>query len=166
MISSLWTVEIGRLCIPLLIFAYPLLAELLSLTLDQTDGQLFYQLGYKWKTYNTIDKMLDFWWYIFILLFLRGSHIFLIASMLFLWRMIGQVWGIVGKNETIYIFFPNLLEWVFVQYVLFPHMSILIMILISGVWSLFLEWAIHKKHIHLMSKYVLHNEIKWKQNEH
>src|SRR3989344_4920178 len=100
--NILMVVILLRIFIPFLIFSKPLLALLLSLVLDMVDGQLFYFLGYRWDQYNKVDKLLDFWWYLFILFFFWGKTTFPIAAILFTYRSIGQLYGILAKREEIY----------------------------------------------------------------
>jgi len=150
-----------RIGVPFLIFSYPLPAFLLSVLFDSFDGQLFYLLGFRWHQYNTIDKILDYWWYFFILLFLRGQPVFTIGLILFLYRGIGQIIGIVKKNEKAYLYFPNILEWFFLTNLLFPNSQTFILLLVSISWSLFVEWLMHKSNLHIVSKYIFHQEMKW-----
>ncbi|MCJ7740060.1 hypothetical protein MUP32_01940 [Candidatus Microgenomates bacterium] len=151
-----------RIGVPFLIFSYPLQTFLLTIILDYFDGLLFNLLGFRWYQYNTIDKILDYWWYLFILLFLRGQTVFTIGLILFIYRGIGQFIGIVMRNEKVYLYFPNILEWFFLTNLLFPNSQTNILLLVSISWSLIIEWLIHKSHLHLISKYIFHQEMKWK----
>ncbi|MBI3576924.1 hypothetical protein HY086_02725 [Candidatus Gottesmanbacteria bacterium] len=143
-------VEVSRIGLPFLIFTHPLLALICSLLLDNVDGQLFYEAGAKWSYYNTIDKLLDYWWYVFIVLYLWNAPIFGMALVLFLYRSIGQFIGIFRKDEKIYRWFPNILEWFFLLYLLFPHLNVGISLVISLLWSIFVEWLIHKSNAHIV----------------
>lgn len=162
---TLVLVETLRIGIPFLVFAHPLIALTSSLLLDNIDGQLFYETGAKWSYYNVVDKLLDYWWYIFIVLYLLNTPIFGIAILLFLYRSIGQFIGIVKKDEKIYRWFPNVLEWFFLLYLLLPHLEIYVSLTISFLWSLFVEWFIHTSNAHIVSKYIFHHEINWKRNK-
>lgn len=161
---TLTVVIILRICVPFFIFRNPLIAFIFSLILDQADGQLFYNSGYRWEQYNKIDKVLDYWWYLFILIFLWGRSIFPIAAVLLAYRSIGQFLGIVYNKEEAYLWFPNILEWFFLAQLLFSEINIFVALTISVVWALLVEWGIHKSQAHILSKYIFHNEIVWKRN--
>jgi len=151
-----------RFFLPFLIFSKPLLALFLSLILDSIDGQLFYFLKFRWDQYNTVDKLLDFWWYLFIVFFFWGKTTFPIAVILFTYRSIGQFYGILAKREEVYLFFPNILEWFFFATLIFSKAPIILLLAISILWSLFVEWLIHKSNAHILSRYLFHDEILWK----
>ena len=163
--NILMVVILFRIFIPFLIFSKPFLALFLSLILDLIDGQLFYFLKYRWDQYNTVDKLLDYWWYLFIVFFFWGKTTFPIAALLFGYRSIGQFYGILAKREKIYLFFPNILEWFFLTILIFPQAPIILLFTISLLWSLFVEWLIHKSNAHILSRYLFHDEILWKNKQ-
>lgn len=159
-------IEIGRITLPLLIFSHPVVALGASLIFDSLDGQLFYEAGFRWKIYNTVDKLLDYWWYCFILLFFIQTPDFSIAFVLFSYRSVGQILGIIKQNEKIYTWFPNLLEWYFLLYLLFPSLNQIISLIIIIPWSILVEWVYHlRKHRgRFLAKYFFKREINWKKN--
>ena len=154
-----------RICTPLLIFIQPLLALGTSLVLDAIDGQLFFNAGYRWEQYNRVDKILDYWWYICIIIFFWSSALFIPALLFFIFRSIGQALGIILKKEKIYVLFPNILEWFFLLSILFPSVTLGIQIGISIIMAICVEFFIHVKNPHLLSKYYFHHEIQWELNE-
>jgi hypothetical protein len=156
-----------RLVLPFFIFVSPLLTLFISLIVDNIDGQLFYDAGFRWKTYNKVDKFLDYWWYIFILIYFYVylPQLFLVALILFVIRTVGQVLGVYLQIEKIYIFFPNILEWFFMLSILLPNQKLEYNLIIATGISLFVEYIIHINNFHLISKYIHHREIIWAKNE-
>src|SRR3990167_1991681 len=108
--TVLTIVLFSRLITPFFIFTYPLLAFILSQLFDAVDGQLFYNSGFSWKQYNLVDKLLDQWWYLFILLFLLGKSVSLIPLFLLVYRAVGMLYVLVTQKEDAYLLFPNILE--------------------------------------------------------
>ena len=74
--------ELIRLLVPFLIFSNPLLASVLAVFFDEPDYILFYKAGYRWKIYNFVDKMMDYWWYIFITFY--SLHLPIVSTILVL----------------------------------------------------------------------------------
>lgn len=155
-------VEIARTIVPLLIFDHTLVAIILNLILDNIDGQLFYKAGYKWKTYNLVDKTMDFWWYLWILFYLWSTPVYPIALILIIYRSLGQIGSIIFSNEKIFLFFPNILEWFFYIYLLQPK-YIGPNLAVSVVIAIIVEFIIHNSRAHITSKYLWHDEITWKK---
>ena len=104
--TVLTIVLFSRLITPFFIFTYPLLAFILSQLFDAVDGQLFYNSGFSWKQYNLVDKLLDQWWYLFILLFLLGNSVSHIPVFLLVYRTVGMLVVLVTGKEHVYLFFP------------------------------------------------------------
>ncbi|MBI4226005.1 hypothetical protein HY612_02725 [Candidatus Roizmanbacteria bacterium] len=159
---ALYTVILLRIIVPFLIFKYPLLAFILSFLLDSIDGQLFFSSGFRWELYNFTDKLLDLWWYLFILIYLQTANVFLLSAILLIYRMTGIIYILISKKERLYIFFPNVLEWFFLIYLIFPQTEIVLALIISFFWAIFVEWLVHISKFHLLSKYIFRDEIKWK----
>ena len=173
--TTLILVETSRLIAPFFIFPNPLVPSILVLTLDSIDGSLFYKSGYNWKVYNLIDKLLDYWWYIFIVIYSLSLPIFPIILILFAYRTIGQLLGLLTQNEKVYIFFPNILEKYFYLFVVLTFLGYenlflktvtnSLILIISISISLFTEWAIHKKKIYLTQIILFGKAMKWKKND-
>lgn len=168
-------IEILRVFDPLLIFFNPLLASIGSLILDGVDGILFFRAGYKWQTYNLVDKIMDYWWYIFILIYSINLPIFTIILVLFVYRTIGQAIGLVTMKEKYYIFFPNILEWFFdffivIQLFGFAHLFSsgnfnIIILGLSSCIAFYIEWRTHIKRDSIIAKNILKTTLDWSKNE-
>lgn len=160
----LYSIVLIRILVPFVVFASPLFAYILSLFFDQMDGQIFYENKIKWKYYNAADKILDYWWYLFILsyLFINQHDILNIATFLFFFRSIGQFIGVVFKKESIYIFFPNVFE-PFSMLSIITTFDTNLLLLVCVCYAILMEWVIHHSHIKMISKHILKREIKWKK---
>lgn len=160
--KALKLIILARVVTPFSIFINPAIAVCLSLFFDGIDGQFFYENKYKWRQYNTMDKVLDLWWYLFLVMYLysSGNSQLFVALILLLYRCIGQCIGVFLSKENVYIFFPNMFEW-FSLLAIFTHLSLGQNLLISAIFSLFVEWLIHHSNAHIISKYIIKNEVKW-----
>lgn len=154
-----------RLLLPVTVFIHPVLAILLSQFFDGIDGQIFFNHGHKWKDYNRLDKVLDYWWYIFIVVYsvLHLPAVFPVLLALFLYRTVGQIIGTTFNTDKAYIFFPNIFEWLFVYTIFLQSfdLSLWVTLALSTITALFVEWSIHHSEIHFASKYIFKKEIKW-----
>ncbi len=112
-------IEILRFLSPVIIFINPYAAIMISFILDIYDSQLaFWSKMVTWKQYYILDKIFDYWWYFFIVLYSINKPIFLFVIILFLFRGIGQFLTIFRKNEKYLLFFPNLIEPYFLFYLI------------------------------------------------
>lgn len=153
-----------RLFVPLLIFVNPLIAWVSSLFFDGFDGQLFWESGINWKVYNAVDKVLDYWWYLFILtyFYLEATEFIVIALALLAYRTLGQVVGVVMSYEKAYLVFPNLYEWFFV-FAVIVGLGGWLALGLALLTAMFFEWLIHSSNLHIVSKYIFKREISWKK---
>ncbi len=110
-----------RLSAPFLIFYSPLAAIAASFFLDGIDGLIFSWAGVDLNKYEQIDKLLDLYWYFFILAFLffypPAPFIFKLLMIFFIWRLIGEILFVLKGKRKILIVFPNLFEaffWVYI----------------------------------------------------
>lgn len=113
--GAIW---LARLVSVVVLFVNPLLAIALSLVLDVVDSFFAYEAGYTWPEYTRLDKLFDLWWYVAILIYARHLTIFPVLSVLFLFRLIGQLIAIVTRSPNILFWFPNVFENYFFIYVL------------------------------------------------
>src|SRR5579859_4074454 len=91
-------IEILRFTSPILIFINPYLAVIVSNFLDLIDSDFaFYSQLVTWKQYYLLDKIFDYWWYIFIVLYSANKTIFPFILALFIFRGIGQLLTIFKK---------------------------------------------------------------------
>ncbi|MFA6390117.1 MAG: hypothetical protein WCX78_00055 [Patescibacteria group bacterium] len=135
-----------------LIFVWPLISIILSVFLDLIDADFAHMVVSK-KHYQLIDKNLDLWWFINIMIFSNINYpdykIFLLI--LFIYRLIGQFVYYISRYRGILLFFPNFFEWVFIliffgknyfPLILQGTTYILILIVIFIV-KIFQEWFFH-----------------------
>ena len=157
------TVLMCRFLVPFLLFIQPLVAIPLSLLLDAVDGQLFFNSGYKWKMYNQVDKTLDYWWYVFLLIFLIQKHpqASIIAITLFIVRSLGQFIGVFLSHERAYLLFPNAFEW-FAFLIILSATRVEWALVISVVTAIVVELWFHVFKPNLGSKLLFRREIRWK----
>lgn len=137
------------------IFISVLWAITMSVFLDWMDSELFKRAGYPYSRYNFYDKLLDYYWYIFIIAYvllkavpLKGLFLYL-----FLLRSIGQGLYFLTKKHFFFFLFPNIFEplfWIYVLTFLFPSLglfftypNIMWLMLILLLIKLFNEYIIH-----------------------
>lgn len=120
-------VAILRIFTPALIFVYPTLAAILNIiVLDGVDGLAFSNAGLSHKSYITYDKLIDFWWYGFIVLFFWTKPLFTIFFLLFLFRSFGHWISIITRKEIWLFYFPAIIEIYFIGFLIalnFPQLK-------------------------------------------
>ncbi len=121
-----------RFLIAGVLFINPFLAELGALLFDWFDSGVAYLAGISWKAYTRYDKLLDYWWYIFILIYSIGKPIFAVVLMLFAIRSVGQILTIVTSKHEYLFWFPNVLEHYFILYLLVTYFAPQYLIYFSG----------------------------------
>ena len=103
-----------RILVAPLIFIWPLLSIIVSFFLDLIDADFAHKVVSK-KLYQIIDKNLDLWWFINIMIYSYTNYpdykIYLLI--LFIYRVLGQLIYYVSGNRGVFLFFPNFFEWVF-----------------------------------------------------
>ena len=148
-------IGIMRVLLVFLIFSRPYLAVVLSLFFDAFDSWIAYKAGFSWREYTRYDKLLDYWWYIFILIFSRSEPIFGVMVILFVIRSIGQLITVVTGNDHYLFWFPNIFENYFLVYLIikmfapefltfFTGTGILIPLAISFVFKMPQEYVLHR----------------------
>lgn len=102
------------------IFLFPTSATLWTFLTDWADGEFFKRAGFTKSRYQTIDKILDYYWYVFILLFILFNPVPQKTLFYFLFgvRTIGQLIYFINRKEEALFFFPNVFEILFYVYVL------------------------------------------------
>ncbi len=161
-------VGVLRFVIPFFIFSNPILVTSVSFLLDTIDSEISYRSGMSWRIYLMYDKSLDYWWYIFILIFSIHLPIFPIILILFVIRSIGHFLVLLTGNEKYFVYFPNVLEIYFIFYlissvfrplsVLFVGANQIIPLLITTIVVIPREYAVHIiKTAPLMTK----SYVKW-----
>jgi len=73
------------------IFIFPRLTAIVSLIFDWVDGELYKRAGYDHSQYGTYDKILDYYWYVWILFYILMNNVpyKLLFIGLFFYRTIG-----------------------------------------------------------------------------
>lgn len=147
--------ELLRFFAPFLLFINPLVAIPANILFDLVDYPLFRFSGFSWETSHRFDKMMDYWWYIVILVFSLISNLPItpIIIVLFLWRSIGQFLTVVSKNEKLLLLFPNTTEWYFDLFIIlsavgleklyFTPESKLLLVIPCILFGESVEWVIH-----------------------
>ncbi len=150
-----------RLILPLFLWWNALIATILVLLADLADGEVFrrafaFQNNAK---YQQIDKALDFYGYIFVLIYSVRFPIFNILLFLFLWRMLGAILLFVKKDRKYLVLCPNIFESIFVVYLLtftFPSLTFLfeattlyITLFVLSVITVIREYFLHIREIQL-----------------
>lgn len=154
--NTLSIVGISRFLTVFTVFSSPLLAIILAHLLDAFDSIFAYKANYTWKKYTRYDKLLDYWWYIFILIYSFGKPIWQIVLILFLIRSVGQILVLITSKHEYLFWFPNILEHYFVLYVLalaiFPQFlyyfegsQIIWPLLIATITKMPQEYILHVK---------------------
>lgn len=92
-----------------LIFYSVQLAAVLNFIVDLTDGEIYKRAGFLYKDYQTIDKILDYYWYMNIIfyMFITNNSNLLLFFLLFVYRTIGQVIYFITKNQNIFFYLSN-----------------------------------------------------------
>lgn len=114
----LYFIGISRVLSVFVVFVSPFLSVVVSHILDAFDSIFAYKAKYTWKQYTKYDKYLDYWWYIFILIYSVNKPIWQVILVLFILRSIGQILVFFTTKHEYLFWFPNILEHYFVLYVL------------------------------------------------
>lgn len=135
-----------RLTLAPLIFIWPTITVILSFLLDAIDGDIAAHYVSK-DRYQTIDKTVDFWVYIFEMTYawVNFEQFKFLLLGLFLWRLAGMILFYITSNRRLFIVFGNYFESVF--FVIFfgftkPPVFYFAIVLVSLI-KLFQEWFIH-----------------------
>ncbi len=143
------------------IFLAPVLTTIVNIFIDWGDGELFKQAGLTHNQYSVIDKALDLYWLVWIVLYLINQNVpsLLVFLSLFFIRLIGQTLYFATNKVEFFFFFPNIFEMLFYVYALslvFPSLTIttkypiiLGTVLITTPLVLFREWILHVKKMNL-----------------
>ena len=107
-------VFILRILVAPLIFIWPLLSIIVSFFLDLIDADFAHKVVSK-KLYQIIDKNLDLWWFINVMIYsyIKYPDYKIYLLILFAYRFLGQLIYYISGNRNILLFFPNFFEWVF-----------------------------------------------------
>lgn len=113
-------VNVGlRIILGPLLFIFPIFSTLVVFILDWADGEFFKRAEFTKIRYEILDKIIDLYWYIFIILFITLNPVPNKALFygLFGFRLIGQSLYFATKKERFLFFFPNFFEILFYVYI-------------------------------------------------
>lgn len=117
--ASIWVIVLSRLLFPFFIISYPILGILGSIFLDIVDHTILLIVGlevHKQKgnrIYQIYDKILDQYYYAFILIHFLINYSFTIkitVTILFVYRFLGLLIYSVTKKDIIPVIFQNFFE--------------------------------------------------------
>lgn len=150
------------------IFFFPRLTSVISFLLDWMDGEIFKRAGYSHKQYSFYDKSLDYYWYIWILLYILLIDIpyKVLFISLFLFRTVGQILYFLTKKEIYLLIFFNAFEILFFYYLavtfktanielLQPFAMEIALIIIIGI-VLIREYILHFRKANLSNMFFGH----------
>ena len=109
---SYFFIELLRLVFPVFIFSYPVYVIVATIFLDAIDGEFASQGVLSREKYQIVDKLMDNWWYIWVLFYsyFALNNFFILLLVLFIYRTIGLILFLLKKNRKIFMFFPNFFE--------------------------------------------------------
>lgn len=101
-----------RFILPLFIFSYPLYIVIGATLLDAIDGEFAARRVLTKTRYQYIDKFMDNWWYLCVLIYSYSyfNQYFLLLLILFCYRIIGISLFYRMKKRLMLILFPNFFE--------------------------------------------------------
>jgi len=149
-----------------LIFFSPVFATFLNIVLDAFDGELFKRSGYTRPQYSVYDKILDYYWYVWIIFYIIGSNALgkYVFLALFIYRTIGQVLFLLFNKGFILFLFPNIFEKMFYYYlaalllhkepILMSPQYLAVATVLCTLFALFIEYIVHIKRVNLSGTYL------------
>lgn len=140
----------------IILFINPHFSEALTLLCDGIDSMIAYKAGMSWAKYTRYDKALDYWWYIFVLIYCIHTPIFAVMLVLFVIRSVGQIATLVSSKHELLFWFPNVFENYFIIYLLvtlftpgyvtyFSGWAIAIPLFIAFITKMPQEYMLHRK---------------------
>ncbi|KKR30351.1 MAG: hypothetical protein UT61_C0008G0007 [Candidatus Woesebacteria bacterium GW2011_GWA1_39_8] len=105
-----------RIYFPMLFFQYHSPYLVIAIVLfDIVDAEFAsnHVLSKEW--YQRMDKMMDLWWYFWILTYVVVNYpaYSLLFIGLFVYRFIGHILIVIGVKRSVLIYFPNIFEYLF-----------------------------------------------------
>lgn len=99
-----------RFVVPPLMLWFPIPGVLATLFLDVVDGDLLGWLGMSEESYQFIDKIADFYGYIFMMILGLNWPIRNILAILLTYRTVGQLLFLITNERLVLLLFPNFFE--------------------------------------------------------
>ncbi len=132
-----------RVFAALSMFFWPVLGFVFVLTMDFVDGYILkHRCGFSPEPYHRIDKPLD--WFDYVVMLIVGLRIefSILLIIFFIFRLVGQFFYMKTKNPRYFIVFPNLFEIVYLWIVVLKFHSIALTVFIV-IFRLLEELYIH-----------------------
>jgi hypothetical protein len=107
-----------KFLIPSYMLINPLVGLWGNYILDVIDGDILLSLGMIDETYQSLDKFADLIAYVFMFILARRWRIRKTVTVLFFYRLIGQLGFFIAGDERIFFLFQNFLEPLMLIYVL------------------------------------------------
>ena len=107
-----------KFIVPTLLLRFPFPSAWGNYILDVIDGDILLSLGVAEYSYQTIDKVADYYSYIFMLLLGLNWKIRKTIIALFIYRSVGQLAFFVTRDEFMFVYFQNFLEPLVMAYTL------------------------------------------------
>lgn len=167
-------IGVARVFVAPFILLFPIAISVLSTFLDAVDGFVAFRAGLTHHTYHMYDKLLDYWWYIFIVLYCVDLPIFPVIFILFVYRTAGQIASLSLGNGLSFMWFPNILENYFFGYLLSTFIPILkplyvdtmqiLTIIICAILAINREYFIHVQKRNVANR-LFHTNMHWEFND-
>jgi len=119
-----FSISFLRLIVPIFIFFQPLFVFIVFTFLDLIDYGFLKTLRITERKYHLIDKPLDLYSQLFMMLYgLRTEYSILFLS-LFIYRALGTAAFLITDRHLFLLIFPNLIEVIFLSYVLLSYFDL------------------------------------------
>ena len=157
-----------RITLPLAIFRFPLFVIIAVTFLDDIDGDIASQGVFSKSRYQFIDKLIDNWWYLCVLVYsyfaLNNFFVFLLA--LFIYRIVGLWLFLSSKKRHLLIFFPNFFENAFFLFFFVNYFGWQILITGSNLYYslivVFILKLLQEYWLHVLKKSFVEDVFKFK----
>jgi len=142
---------ICRLVSPIIILFKPIFGFILVTFFDWIDFSPFLANKFNIKAYHFYDKGLDFYSYIFMSIYFLASKTFFVFLILLIARLVGDLLFLKKNNRILFLFFPNLIEPLFLALLIQDHyqinfwLALIILVTLKLVQEYYLYWTEHVK---------------------
>lgn len=145
---------IVRVIGPLYVFINPVWGAVISLILDCLDFQpLVMALKIRKSYYDLLDKFLDFYWYVLILIYVmaytNNNWLLLTVVASLLLRLVGVISLVFSRNDRNLVWFPNIVEPLFWVWIALPYVFDKLNLLVPVLLVIILVKVEHEKLLHI-----------------
>lgn len=135
-----------------------LIGCIINILFDTIDGDIIYKLGVNRDYYQHYDKKLDFWLYVFLLIYALQHFekdfvfVWLVAAWFF--RLVGEIFYELTNYEQLFVAFPNVFISIFLFKAILPGFFyskqlgfplFYASIPIITILTIYKEWLLHIK---------------------